>query len=376
MPRGPVYLGVAIGAAAAIGILAAWPLGRPAAALDPPTGAVLSECDGPLSELVIQYIPEAAATVAPIYKQFLAYLPPDVTVHVVCPDRAAYDDLRSRVGATACTLSPVLTGHPITAWARDRWVALAPADARSPTTLLHPRGEDNASAWPQRAGDQRVADDIARALAPRVAARKSPLYFDGGDFAADSATVFATVDVALRNIQHTVKSRCELTDSLARTLHRAVVLFEKAPSHHAGMYLMPIGHRTILVADPSLGLRALGGQPLPAGVLPCGADFSPQTQSLFDAVADRCTAEGYKVLRLPVIPGLDGRTYLTYVNVLLDDRPGRRTVYMPTYRGVEPLNASAAAIWRSAGFDVRPVDCTGAYIHFGSLQCLVNVLRR
>ncbi|MCY2927586.1 MAG: hypothetical protein NT031_19530, partial [Planctomycetota bacterium] len=303
-------------------------------------------------------------------------LPADVTVHVVCPDRAAFEDLRGRVGSTACTLSPVLTGHAITAWARDRWLALAPADPHSPTTLLAPRGEDGAENWPQRAGDQRVADDVARTLAPRVAASRSPLFFDGGDFAADSATVFVTVDVALRNVQHTVKTRQELTDSLARTLHRSVVLFEKAPSHHAGMYMMPIGGRAVLVADPSLGRHALGGHALAASVLPCGADATPQTQSLFDAVADHCAAEGYKVIRIPVVPGLDGRTYLTYVNVLIDERPGGRIVYMPTYRGAEALNAAAAAVWRSAGFEVRPVDCTGAYVHFGSLQCLVNVLRR
>jgi hypothetical protein len=28
------------------------------------------------------------------------------------------------------------------------------------------------------------------------------------------------------------------------------------------------------------------------------------------------------------------------------------------------------------GFEVRPVDCTSAYAHFGTLHCLVNVLRR
>ena len=37
---------------------------------------------------------------------------------------------------------------------------------------------------------------------------------------------------------------------------------------------------------------------------------------------------------------------------------------------------AAAAVWRSAGWQVRRVDCTASYVHFGSLRCLVNVLAR
>jgi hypothetical protein len=74
---------------------------------------------------VIQYVPESAPITGIAYRAFLSQLPPDVVVHVVCPDRAAFDDLRARLGAIACTLTPVLTGHPMTCWGRDRWIALA-----------------------------------------------------------------------------------------------------------------------------------------------------------------------------------------------------------------------------------------------------------
>ncbi len=80
--------------------------------------------------------------------------------------------------------------------------------------------------------------------------------------------------------------------------------------------------------------------------------------------------------RLPVGPARDGRTFLTYANVLIDQQGQRRIVYLPFYRGVEPLNAAARAVWEGLGFEVRPVDCTSAFRHFGSLHCLVNVLRR
>ena len=110
--------------------------------------------------------------------------------------------------------------------------------------------------------------------------------------------------------------------------------------------------------------------------LPGGPDFTAPTQHLFDAVAAQCAAAGYKVVRIPVVPARDGRTYLTYVNVLMDQQGGRRSVYLPFYRGVERLNAAARTVWESLGYEIRPVDCTTAYRHFGCLHCLVNVLRR
>ena len=77
-----------------------------------------------------------------------------------------------------------------------------------------------------------------------------------------------------------------------------------------------------------------------------------------------------------MVPAQDGRTYLTYVNVLIDQRSGRRLVYLPFYRGAERLNAAARAVWEGLGYEVVPVDCTSAYRHFGCLHCLVNVLQR
>ena len=107
-----------------------------------------------------------------------------------------------------------------------------------------------------------------------------------------------------------------------------------------------------------------------------GADHTGETQRLFDAVARQCAAEGYRVVRMPTVSGLDGRTYLTYLNVILDRRDGRRIVYMPVYRDVESLNEAARKVWQDLGWEVRRVDCTASYVHFGSVRCLVNVLTR
>ena len=73
---------------------------------------------------------------------------------------------------------------------------------------------------------------------------------------------------------------------------------------------------------------------------------------------------------------MDGKAYLTFVNVLMDRQGDRRIVYLPFYRGAGRLNAAAREVWESQGYEVRPVDCTSTYRHFGCLHCLVNVLRR
>jgi hypothetical protein len=349
-----------------------------------PSGPILSECDGHLRELVLQYEPAAKAIVGPVYRDFLLALDQDVSVHLVCPDRAAFDDFVAAVGPVPCRVAPILARHAMTAWSRDRWVALAPAAAGGATTLWSSRGEAGEEVWPARAGDAQIGRDIAATLAPLVRARRSEFYFDGGDFLADSNAVFVVPRVLQRNIQQTVRGREEFVRLVSRELKRQVILLDEAPDHHAGMFMASVGDNTMLVADPSLArdpffidMELRGPTATNEFMsLPGGPDFTAASQHLFDAVAAQCSAAGYRVVRIPVVPAHDGRTYLTYVNVLLDQHGGGRVVYLPFYSGVEQLNAAAQAVWLGLGYEIRPVDCTSSYRHFGCLHCLVNVLKR
>jgi len=148
------------------------------------------------------------------------------------------------------------------------------------------------------------------------------------------------------------------------------------------MYMMPAGNRTVLVGDLSLARALLLPDAAADGTQAelCasggGADFREATQQQFDSVATQCAALGYRVVRIPVVPARDGKTYLTYLNVLIDGRDGRRVVYMPVYDQVPKLNHAASSVWRGLGYEVRSVNCSSVYTHFGSLGCLVNVLRR
>ena len=376
-----IRVGVVVGIAAAVafGVMEGERTAHSKTVTLPAHGPVLSDCDGAIRELVIQYVPEAAEIVETAYRQFLREFPASVTVHVVCPGRRAYDDFRQRVGPMRCRLNPVFTGHPMTCWARDRWLALRPAKSSGPAIVLSPAEETGEKLWPARKGDRRIGNHLAAALNKRVIAYRSKLSFDGGDFVADAETVFVTPSVRLRNVGRTTNSEEELAEKLGRILQRRIVLLPEAPEHHAGMFMMPVGERTILVGDPSLAARLLDSGPptLPKGAFPLdGPDFSEETCARFDAVAERCAAEGYRVIRIPVAPASDGRTYLTYLNVIIDCRSGRRIVYMPVFDGAERLNDAAETVWRNLGYRVHRVDCTNTYRHFGSLRCLVNILRR
>jgi hypothetical protein len=250
--------------------------------------------------------------------------------------------------------------------------------------LLYPRGETAVELWPQRAGDERVAREIAAASGGRILARRSSLFFDGGDFLADGENVFVIPRVVQQNLQQTSADRDTLITQLSVQLKRRVILLEKAPDHHAGMFMASVGNRTMLVGDPSLGLTLAGvarsdsrtNASGPGPTLPADADCSESTQALFDAVARQCQAAGYKVIRVPTLLAPDGRTYFTYVNVLIDQQRGRRIVYLPVYRGAEKLNKAAQTCWEGLGYTVQPIDCTSTYKHFGCLHCLVSVLER
>lgn len=376
MLRWQTWTGVVLGLAIGIGILNLAGGGRRPA---PPAGAILSECDGHLRELVIQYEPSGREIVATPYRDFLGALGSDITVDVVCPNRAAFDELVSFAGWVNCALRPIIINHPMTTWARDRWVALAPASPTGPTTLWSQPGEASAEIWPARAGDERIGVDIARALGAPVFARRSPYFFDGGDFLADDDTVFVTPRVLKRNIQVTVATREMFISNLASELKRRVVLLDEAPEHHAAMFMAVAGNKTVLVGDPQLARQLIASgtnASLDSVELPGGPDFSGETQHRFDAVAAQCGATGYKVVRIPTIPACDGRSFLTYENVLIDQQGARRIVYLPSYRGAAALNDNARKTWEGIGYEVRPVDCTSTYLHFGCLHCLVNVLKR
>ena len=268
----------------------------------------------------------------------------------------------------------------MTTWSRDRWLLLRPQAEGTPGLILAPGAEQGARLWPTRRGDARIASDLAQASGGAFRVARSRLFFDGGDFVCDEETVFVAPSVLSRNLGVTVATQEELQQRLEGLTRCHVVLLAEAPSYHAGMFMMPVGNRTLLVGDlreakklhaeDSSAIQDLYGR---AATTP---DWSSEACVALDRVAEQCEQAGYRVQRIPVVQGKDARTWLTPLNVVIDVQGTDRTVYMPVYRGAEALNARAAAVWEGLGYQVRAIDCTETFAHFGSLRCLVNVLQR
>jgi hypothetical protein len=368
----PGFIGASLGVLLGMLLAASAPVFQRARIL---TGPMLPEHGGTIRQLVMQYS-KGSEFVWPVYRQFLQYQAPSVTVYMVCPGSDDFSEIRREIGDVRCNIAPIYTGHPITTWARDRWVELEPAAAGGTRTLLAPKGELQQEIWPQREGDSHVAEVLGRTLSPGIRAIRSDLYFDSGDFLADERFIFATPAVLRRNLQHTVADREELTKTLEHDLRRRVIFMDDAPDHHAGMYMMAAGNGRMVVGDPSLGARRVAMDDASLDAMDGGPDFGAETQRHFDSVANTAAGLGYQVIRIPTVPGRDGKRFLTYVNVIMDVRDGRPIVYMPTYRDQPKLNAAARSVWETMGYEVIAIDCSSLWAQGGTLHCLVNVLDR
>jgi hypothetical protein len=93
-------------------------------------------------------------------------------------------------------------------------------------------------------------------------------------------------------------------------------------------------------------------------------------------VAELLAAQGFEVVRMPVVVLRGAGTYVTHTNALFDRAAdGHRVVYLPTYQ-LPVLDAAGTKAWQDLGYEVKPIDLSSIYFRNGSLGCLVNVLTR
>jgi len=196
---------------------------------------------------------------------------------------------------------------------------------------------------------------------------------------ADDEHIYATAALPGRNAGTRWADRQTLREELARLFDREPVILgtsrDDVPDHHICMIVTPIGGGTVLVGDPELGLRLLreaGSPALPGGV---AADSSPETAARFARVADGLAVAGLRVIRVPLVPTTTPFVYVSYNNVLIDDRPDGRHVFLPKF-GVAALDAAARAVWEAQGFTVHPVDVAKLYLGGGALRCVAGVISR
>ena len=380
-------VGIGIAAGLLIGFsLVAWL--RPH---DRPPGKPLVEDVGRITRMVIHYspgigqgLPRTGEVVAGIYRRFLAAAGSGLDVLWVLENQRDLDDLKRKLGDAYPPDSRVLfTGMPITTWSKDRFTCLVSENGRGSTVLLAPARK--AVPNPLRTNDQEVPWRLALAFPRLATVRDLRIDFDGGDVLATSRGVFVHPAFLSKNdpASSPFPSAETLREHLRSELGRLVWLGpdeSDVPPHHVGMFLT-IANGTAFVGDVQLADRLIAGHEAELATAcqaaggPADATTRSELARQLNCVADQVHSLGLRVLRVPLMPSATLRAWISYNNGIVETREGRTRYYMPTF-GLKQLDDAAADVFRGAGCDVLPVDCSGIWHLCGSLHCLVNVVER
>ncbi len=355
--------------------------------------SILSDTSGEIEEVVLQYSSSLGVEILPTYKSFLKQIESDTVVYVVCENADQVRTFRIMLENWGILNSERFkvtnAGREITVWARDRFVVKSTKDnLRKRIVVLPnlPRSECN-----DRLNDKQVPVIIAEANGTSVEARESRLFFEGGNIVTSDKYLFTgystVMDPKLPSDDDVIRL---LGDEFGRKVIVVGTLNTPEPNGHIDMYLTPISDKVVLLGDPTLAKNIL--------VPECEEHEAEETQLVeeesseedyylekesvpteevlrsYDLVKKQLERKGFKVERIPIVHDEHGCA-ITYNNVLMEARNGKRIVYMPVY-GIEKLDAVATKKFQSLGFEVRPVDVSRIYRFGGTLRCVTNVLAR
>ncbi|MFI5385857.1 MAG: hypothetical protein ACHQ50_07025 [Fimbriimonadales bacterium] len=322
---------------------------------------VLSENQGRIRTVEIQYTKDAATRTWPCLKAFLAQLDPSVEVIAVCGDEADAGAFRS----ASKSLPPhetevVVMKSPITGWSKDRFLVAS----KGRTYLLCPKASP--SALPARSNDALIAGALAKRWPDRFRTVETGLVFDSGDILVSGLRVLVDDEIPTKN-----PGLGDWLRNVKSMAGREPLWLKGAPAHHVGMFAAPLDSSTVVVGDPDLGKTLW----TPAASRKLGApDFSLSATEPFRRAISELRAAGYHVVRTPLVV-MDPRVYVTYTNAVFEVRDGKRIVYMPSYGDAE-LDEAATEAYRSQGWEVHPIPVASVFRLCGTIGCLVNVLER
>jgi len=364
------------GAGALCGIVLGTGLsGLPATRPETDSPMLVSDAHGALEEICVQYRADFAPYGLDVYADLFDALRREVRVHVVVEERDDFDALRKALAARGVPglqrLSAVVTGFPISAWAKDRFGTMRrgtrPVIAVPPTRSL-PDGA--------RGNDERIPELLYKRL-PGMGHLVLPFNFEGGDLLSDECNVYVAANFLARNQPLDADGRAELLDRIGLCFGKQVVAVgtdpADVPDHHVGMYLTPLGSNTVAAADPDLGLQMLSRDAAArAGI---EVETNPKRYVRFSNVIEQLQDKGLKVVRVPMVLTKTARVYVTYNNAICERVNGTKRIYMPVY-GIPELDHAATAVFEEQGWEVYPVRVRDVYRCTGSLRCLVGIIKR
>jgi len=275
----------------------------------------------------------------------------------------------------------VVVGQPLSPWARDRCV-FVPRPA-GPSAVVPPA----ASVRPAHRGDLLVPGAVRRHV-PTLMVEEPGFVVPGGDLLVVGPRLLVGATTVRQNAGGIGPEARPFLDALAAVFERKVLVVgatvETLPHEHLDMYLTPLDDRTLALGDPRLALDVFQGPEGPRADVEIGElglfTFRAQVEvaPAYDAIRAELEAAGYEVRRLPILHGRpQPKTLhvpiLTWNNVLLTREDGRRVALVPQH-GPPAVDARAHELWRSWGFEARPIPLGANAAFGGAVRCMVNVL--
>ncbi len=366
--------GLCIAGGIVAGLVVAACLSELPARRTPPGAKLISDAHGSLARICIQYRSDFNPSVSDTLTDLFQALANDVDIRIIVGKRSDFDFLKTELSHRGVTrldrLTPVITGFPITPWARDRFGAMManghPIIA-APPVRSHTPGP--------RGNDERIPEILAATI-PGASCLPIPFMFEGGDLLADETNTFIAANALARNTPEDVDNREGLLKRIKNTLKKNVIAIgatpEDVPDHHICMYLTPLGNKQVAVADPALGLELYRQNPTGATV-----DVETNTAAFkpFLNVIQCMEENGFRVIHLPLLLTRTPRVYVSYNNAILERRDGEKRIYMPVY-DIPALDQAASKVFQGQGWRVVPIRVSQLYRHTGSLRCQVGIIQR
>ncbi len=330
------------------------------------------------------YTPGIAHEIIPTWREMLETLPEDgrVLIAVRSPRDAASvcRELGSQWSEDE-RITYVNVRATLSTWARDRYIAV---EGHGKRRVLHPSiGVVSGRAR----GDVFVALEVAKQdtnLLPVELQHN----IEGGDVIQTAECVLIgaeTVRLCCRKAK--IQERAFLDQMREAFGRRPIVVHDgqgRVPWNHLDMYLTVLDDHTLVLGDPRLALAAWPKDVYSTSQLETKVGrFQKRTQEglvpVYEGIAQNLRGLGFTVHRIPILhgnPERDDRSEAAVVswnNVLLDGREGRRAVWLPRY-GIASLDAAAQRVWSDLGYQVHAIDTSGAICLRGGLRCLTNVV--
>lgn len=367
-----------------------------------------ADCEGTIHSWLLAVPDRFADAFVDTQAALIAGADKDIRFHVVYSAEAGRLALTQRVRTLRPKAAERITFHhsqeSVSPWVRDYYLPARLPDG-SPLALLHHAEHYRGAYGPWESSDPSV---FVHAL-PGLGTRETRNRLDGGAVVADGERIFAG-DSALSMTLRRGETRDAHTflQGLETDWGRPVTLLgakEASASGHCDLFLMPAGERRLVLGSPYLGTTLLAKVPaaelatfveklrehtreqapevLQSDPQKFAARLRAETNggrriAAIETIGTQLARLGYATTRVPFL-ALNPQTTglymaVTYTNVIMDVRAGKRTVYMPVY-GLTPLDLAGRKAWESLGYRVVPIDVVGAAVNGGAIRCLSQVTR-